>query len=64
MWEGIGVSSFLLIGFWLTRTQAVKSAIKAMTINRVGDMFLTLGLFLAFTVFGSLDYAVMFSSAH
>ena len=63
-WEGIGISSFLLIGFWLTRVQAAKSAIKAMTVNRVGDMFLTLGLFMMFTVFGSLDFAPIFANAH
>lgn len=62
-WELIGVSSFLLIGFWLTRVQAVKSAIKAITVNRVGDLFLTVGLVMALTVFGSLDHAAMFACA-
>ena len=44
-WEGIGVSSYLLINFWFTRIQANKSAIKAMVVNRVGDMFLSVAFF-------------------
>jgi NADH-ubiquinone oxidoreductase chain 5 len=47
-WEGIGVSSYLLINFWFTRVQANKAAIKAMTVNRVGDMFLSLAFFVLF----------------
>jgi NADH-ubiquinone oxidoreductase chain 5 len=60
-WEGIGVSSYLLVGFWITRIQANKSAIKAMTVNRVGDMFLSVGFFALFWVFGNLDYSTVFS---
>ena len=60
-WEGIGVSSYLLVGFWFTRMQANKSAIKALTVNRVGDMFLSVGFFALFWVFGNLDYATIFS---
>lgn len=60
-WEGIGVSSYLLINFWFTRVQANKSAIKAMTVNRVGDMFLTIAFFGVFWAFGNLDYATVFS---
>ena len=41
-WEGIGVISFLLINFWTTRIQASKAAIQALTINRVGDIFLSI----------------------
>jgi NADH-ubiquinone oxidoreductase chain 5 len=44
-WELIGVSSYLLIGFWLTRVQAQKAAVKAMTVNRVGDTSLSIGFF-------------------
>jgi NADH-ubiquinone oxidoreductase chain 5 len=47
-WEGIGVSSYLLINFWFTRIQANKSAIKAMVVNRVGDMFLSVSFFAVF----------------
>ena len=60
-WEGIGVVSFLLISFWYTRVQAVKSAIQALTMNRVGDMMLSIGLFAMFGIFGNLDYSTVFS---
>lgn len=62
-WEGIGISSYLLINFWYTRIQANKSGIKALTVNRVGDMFLTIGFFAIFWVFGNVDYATVFSVA-
>lgn len=62
-WEGIGISSYLLINFWYTRVQANKSAIKALVVNRVGDMFLSVGFFALFWVFGNLDYATVFSAA-
>ncbi len=61
MWEGIGVSSYLLINFWFTRIQANKSAIKAMVVNRVGDMFLSVAFFGVFWTFGNLDYATVYS---
>jgi NADH-ubiquinone oxidoreductase chain 5 len=60
-WEGIGVSSYLLINFWFTRIQANKSAIQAMVVNRVGDTFLSIAFFIAFWVFGNLDYATIYS---
>ncbi len=60
-WEGVGVSSYLLINFWFTRIQANKAAIKAMLVNRVGDFFLLLGMFTIYVVFNSLDYDVVFS---
>ena len=63
MWEGIGVASFLLISFWYTRISAVKAAIQALTMNRVGDMMLSLGLFGMFALFGNLDYGTVFSLA-
>jgi NADH-ubiquinone oxidoreductase chain 5 len=44
-WEFIGIASYLLIGFWLTRVQANKAAVKAMTINRVGDAIMSVGFF-------------------
>ena len=61
MWEGIGISSYLLINFWYTRIEANKSAIKALTVNRVGDMFLSVGFFAILWVMGNLDYATVFS---
>ena len=60
-WEGIGVASFLLISFWYTRISAVKAAIQALTMNRVGDMMLSIGLFGMFALFGNLDYSTIFS---
>jgi NADH-ubiquinone oxidoreductase chain 5 len=62
-WEGIGVVSFLLISFWYTRIQAVKSAIQALTMNRVGDMMLSVGLFAMIAIFGNLDYSTIFSAS-
>jgi len=60
-WEGIGLSSFLLIGFWGNRVRAGQSAIKAMLINRVGDLCLLVGVCAIFLTFKSLDYAVAFA---
>jgi len=62
-WEGVGVCSYLLINFWFTRIQANKAAIKAILVNRVGDFGLSLGIFLIYLEFGSLDYSVVFSLA-
>jgi NADH-ubiquinone oxidoreductase chain 5 len=62
-WEGVGVCSYLLVHFWYTRVAAVKSAMSAMFTNRVGDYFLTIGFFVIFFTFGSLDYATVFSLA-
>jgi NADH-ubiquinone oxidoreductase chain 5 len=59
-WEGVGLSSYLLINFWFTRIQANKSAIKAMLVNRVGDFFILLGLFSIYYLFNSLDYDSVF----
>ena len=60
-WEGIGVVSYLLINFWFTRLQANKAAILALTMNRVGDMGLSIGFFAIFALFGSVDYSTVFS---
>jgi NADH-ubiquinone oxidoreductase chain 5 len=60
-WEGVGLCSYLLINFWFTRLQANKAAIKAMVINRVGDVGLALGVFSIFVVFKTCDYSVVFS---
>jgi NADH-ubiquinone oxidoreductase chain 5 len=61
-WEGIGVVSYLLINFWFTRIQANKAAILALTMNRVGDMGLSIGFFALVALFGSLDYSVIFAT--
>lgn len=60
-WEAVGLCSYLLINFWFTRLQANTAAIKAMVVNRVGDLGLALGIFLIFTVFNSVDYSIVFS---
>ena len=62
-WEGIGIVSYLLINFWFTRLQANKAAILALTMNRVGDMGLSIGFFALFALFGSIDYTTVFSLA-
>lgn len=62
-WEGVGVSSYLLINFWFTRIQANKAAIKAMLINRIGDFALLLAIFGIYFICNSLDYNVVFSLA-
>ena len=58
---GIGLASFLLISFWHTRIQASKSAIKAMLVNRVGDIGLALGICVSFLTFKTVDYATTFA---
>ena len=60
-WEGVGLSSYLLINFWFTRLQANKSAMKAIIINRVGDFGFYFGLIALFAVFKSLDFFNIFS---
>jgi NADH-ubiquinone oxidoreductase chain 5 len=59
----IGVVSYLLINYYYTRIQANKAAILALTMNRVGDMGLSIGFFALFALFGSVDYATIFSLA-
>ena len=58
-WEGIGLSSYLLISFWYTRIQANKAAIKAMVVNRVGDFGLTLGMLAIFWVFNAIHSNIL-----
>lgn len=62
-WEGVGLCSYLLISFWYTRIQANKSAIKALVVNRVADLALTIGMAIIFLVFKSLDFNVVFPLA-
>lgn len=58
-WEGIGLSSYLLINFWFTRIQANKAAIKAMLVNRIGDFCLLLGIFFIYINYNSLDFSTI-----
>lgn len=60
-WEGVGLASYLLINFWHTRTQANKSAMKAMLVNRFGDLGLLFAIIIIYYYFKSLDFAVVFS---
>ncbi len=62
-WEGVGVASYLLIGFWYTRPSACAAAIKAFIVNRIGDFGFALGIFAIFMVFGTVDYDTVFTSA-
>jgi len=55
-WEGVGLASYLLIGFWYTRPSANAAAMKAFVVNRVGDFGFALGIFAAFMVLGHLDF--------
>ncbi|MBL6951394.1 MAG: NADH-quinone oxidoreductase subunit L [Alphaproteobacteria bacterium] len=61
-WEGVGLASYLLIGFWYHRPTANAAAIKAFLVNRVGDFGLALGIMAIFTVFGSLDFDTVFAA--
>lgn len=60
-WEGIGIVSYLLISYLFTRIQATKAALLALTMNRLGDMGLSIGFFALFALFGSIDYSTVFS---
>ncbi len=63
-WEGVGLVSYLLIGFWYQKESAIQGNLKAFLVNRVGDFGLILGLGLVLTYVGSLDYHVVFSNAN
>ena len=59
-WEGVGLCSYLLIGFWFKKQSANAAAIKAFLVNRVGDFGFALGIFLIFYFFGTLNYSEVF----
>jgi NADH-ubiquinone oxidoreductase chain 5 len=61
MWEAIGVVSYLLINYYFTRIQSNKAAMLAFTMNRGGDMLLSIGFFSIFQIFGSLNYSHIFT---
>ena len=60
-WELVGLSSYLLIGFWVSKESAIKANYKAFLVNRVGDIGLLLGLCLVFVAYGTTDYADVFN---
>ncbi|MFW0789633.1 NADH-quinone oxidoreductase subunit L [Gordonia sp. CPCC 205333] len=62
-WEGVGVASYLLIGFWQYKPTAATAAKKAFVVNRVGDMGLAIALMILFATFGSVTFSEVFSMA-
>jgi NADH-quinone oxidoreductase subunit L len=62
-WEGVGLASYLLIGFWSYKPTAAVAAKKAFLVNRVGDMGLSLAIMLMFTTFGTFSFAGVFTGA-
>src|SRR3546814_310363 len=61
-WEGVGLASYLLIGFWYHRPAANAAAIKAFVVNRIGDFGFIIGIMGVFFAFGSLDFGVVFAA--
>src|SRR6516162_7802621 len=62
-WEGVGLASYLLIGFWYHKPSANAAAIKAFIVNRIGDFGFALGIFAAFMMIGSVDLDTIFAGA-
>jgi NADH-quinone oxidoreductase subunit L len=62
-WEGVGLASYLLIGFWFRKPSANAAAIKAFVVNRVGDLGFMLGIFGTFLVFGTVDIPTILAAA-
>ncbi len=62
-WEGVGLASYLLIGFWYQKPSANAAAIKAFIVNRVGDFGFALGIFAIFMLIGSTDFETIFAGA-
>jgi len=62
-WEGVGCTSYMLIGFWFEREAAARAGFKAFIVNRVGDAGFLIALFLLATTFGTLDYLPIFDQA-
>ena len=62
-WEGVGLASYLLIGFWYEKPSACAAAIKAFVVNRVGDFGFALGIFLVFGLTGSVAFDTIFAAA-
>ncbi|MFN0263502.1 NADH-quinone oxidoreductase subunit L [Tepidamorphus sp. 3E244] len=62
-WEGVGLASYLLIGFWYKKPSANAAAMKAFIVNRVGDFGFALGIFAVFVLFGSVEFDTIFANA-
>jgi NADH-quinone oxidoreductase subunit L len=62
-WEGVGLCSYLLIGFWYTNSAYASAAKKAFVMNRIGDLGFLIGVFLIFTTFGSVEFGKIFPQA-
>jgi NADH-quinone oxidoreductase subunit L len=62
-WEGVGLASYLLIGFWFKKPSANAAAIKAFVVNRVGDFGFSLGIFAVFLIFGQVGFEGIFQDA-
>ena len=62
-WEGVGLASYLLIGFWYKKPSANAAAIKAFVVNRVGDFGFALGIFGVFVLFGTINLDTVFANA-
>ena len=62
-WEGVGLASYLLIGFWFKKESANNASMKAFIVNRVGDLGLLIAMFLIFKTFGTLTFSEVFSEA-
>jgi len=62
-WEGVGLASYLLIGFWFKKESANNASMKAFIVNRVGDLGLLIAMFLIFKTFGTLTFSEVFAQA-
>ncbi len=61
-WEGVGVASYLLIGYWYEKPSACAAAIKAFVVNRIGDLFFAVGIAMIFFLFGSISFSTIFAA--
>lgn len=61
-WEGVGLCSYLLIGFWFHKESACQASIKAFVVNRVGDLAFILGIYSVYIIFGSIEFENIFSN--
>ncbi|EQD31456.1 NADH dehydrogenase subunit L, partial [mine drainage metagenome] len=61
-WEGVGLASYLLIGYWYEKPSACAAAIKAFVVNRIGDLFFAVGIAMIFFLFGSISFSTIFAA--